>query len=182
MEINQIVGQNLKRIRIEKHLTLEQLEKLTDVSKGMLSQIEKGTTNPTINTIWKLAEGLNISYSTLLDTFNENPQVIRKEEAIHQISNDGFYQLWGYFTGNRQRNFELFQMMLEPNKFYTSIGHSKKSEEYILVTKGKLSLSVAGKKYVLKEQDALNFVATTEHTYSNLGEEQVQATIINYYS
>ena len=56
MEINTIIGNNLKKIRQEKKLTLDELAGITGVSKGMLSQIEKGTTNPTINTIWKISK------------------------------------------------------------------------------------------------------------------------------
>ncbi|NSS17823.1 helix-turn-helix transcriptional regulator, partial [Enterococcus faecalis] len=44
MEINTIIGNNLKKIRQEKKLTLDELAGITGVSKGMLSQIEKGTT------------------------------------------------------------------------------------------------------------------------------------------
>ena len=63
MEINTIIGNNLKKIRQEKKLTLDELAGITGVSKGMLSQIEKGTTNPTINTIWKISNGLNVPYT-----------------------------------------------------------------------------------------------------------------------
>ncbi|MGH2285459.1 helix-turn-helix domain-containing protein, partial [Enterococcus faecalis] len=57
MEINTIIGNNLKKIRQEKKLRLDELAGITGVSKGMLSQIEKATTNPTINTIWKISNG-----------------------------------------------------------------------------------------------------------------------------
>ena len=42
------------------------LSELSGVSQVMLSQIEKGESNPTINTLWKIAGGLPVSYTTLL--------------------------------------------------------------------------------------------------------------------
>lgn len=54
MNLNSVIAENLKRLRLERNLSLGQLAELSEVSKVMISQIEKGDTNPTINTIWKL--------------------------------------------------------------------------------------------------------------------------------
>ncbi|MCH3927031.1 MAG: helix-turn-helix domain-containing protein [Atopobiaceae bacterium] len=63
MDISQILGQNLHRLRTERQLSLGQLAEKSGLSKVMLSQIEKGTSNPTVNTLWKIANGLGVSYS-----------------------------------------------------------------------------------------------------------------------
>lgn len=54
MEISAIIAINLKRIREERKLSMGQLAEMAGVSKVVLSQLEKGTANPTINTIWKI--------------------------------------------------------------------------------------------------------------------------------
>ncbi len=61
MNINSIIAENLKTLRTERNLSLGQLAELSNISKVMLSQIEKGDTNPTINTLWKIANGLKSS-------------------------------------------------------------------------------------------------------------------------
>ncbi|NJB07060.1 helix-turn-helix transcriptional regulator [Clostridioides difficile] len=58
MSINTVIAKNLNRLRNERNLSLGQLAELSGVSKVMLSQIEKGDSNPTVNTIWKIASGL----------------------------------------------------------------------------------------------------------------------------
>ncbi|APH14458.1 helix-turn-helix family protein [Clostridium sporogenes] len=68
--INSIIAENLKTLRTERNLNLGQLAKLSDISKVMLSQIEKGDTNPTINTLWKIAKGLKVLYISLLEQKN----------------------------------------------------------------------------------------------------------------
>ncbi|EQG75728.1 helix-turn-helix family protein [Clostridioides difficile DA00165] len=55
MSINTVIAKNLNRLRNERNLSLGQLAELSGVSKVMLSQIEKGDSNPTVNTIWKIA-------------------------------------------------------------------------------------------------------------------------------
>lgn len=83
----------------------------------MLSQIEKGTTNPTINTIWKISNGLNVPYTYLLedDYVKENP-VVKKTETVTQHSEDHSYRVFNYYSDNQERNFELFQFELDQEK------------------------------------------------------------------
>ena len=53
---DQAISGNLKKIRQQRNLSLDQLAELTDVSKSMLRQIETGRSSPTIATIWKIAK------------------------------------------------------------------------------------------------------------------------------
>ena len=56
--INLVISMNLKHIREERKLSLDKVAKMTGVSKSMLGQIERGDSNPTIATVWKIANGL----------------------------------------------------------------------------------------------------------------------------
>ena len=51
MELGKIIALNLKELRTERNLTLGQLSKLSGISKAMLSDIEKGGSNPTIRCV-----------------------------------------------------------------------------------------------------------------------------------
>ena len=64
--LNILVSENIKRIRQEKNLSLGDLAKLSDVSKSMLAQIERGEGNPTLSTLWKIANGMQVSFNTLI--------------------------------------------------------------------------------------------------------------------
>ena len=67
MDWGKRIGANLKQMRTERNLTLGQLSGLAGISKAMLSEMEKGMGNPTINTIWKIANGLKVPYTRLLE-------------------------------------------------------------------------------------------------------------------
>ena len=67
MDLGKIIAFNLKELRTERNLTLGQLSKITGLSKAMLADMEKGGSNPTINTIWKIAKGLNVPYTRLME-------------------------------------------------------------------------------------------------------------------
>lgn len=65
------IGQNIKKIRKQRNFTLDILAEKSSVSKAMLSQIESNKVNPTVATVWKIAQGLGIELNTLLEGSGE---------------------------------------------------------------------------------------------------------------
>lgn len=57
MDLGKIIAFNLNKLRTERSLTLGQLAKLSGISKAILSDIEKGGSNPTITLSGKLPTG-----------------------------------------------------------------------------------------------------------------------------
>lgn len=179
MDITQIIAVNLKKLRLERNLSLGGLAKLSGVSKMMLSQIEKGETNPTVNTIWKIAAGLKLPYTALLEEPKSTTLPVRKKETRKQ--DGGTYRLYCYYGGTRERNFELFQMELDAGCRHASVGHSEKSEEYVMVLEGQLTLTAGGIRHILLADDAVCFDASGEHVYEAGEEQPLRAVVINYY-
>ena len=58
MEIQQAVGENVKRIRRARKMSIERAAAEAGVSRSMLGQIERGETNPSVGTLAKLAAAL----------------------------------------------------------------------------------------------------------------------------
>ena len=63
--MNQIVANNIKSLREKNKLSMEELSKVSGVSKSMLAQIERGDGNPTISTLWKIANGMKIPFDAI---------------------------------------------------------------------------------------------------------------------
>lgn len=61
------MGRKIRTIRTSKGLTLDQLSKLSGVSKSRLSDLENGLGSPTIATLQKIAKALRVSIEDLLD-------------------------------------------------------------------------------------------------------------------
>ena len=108
METPFIVGKRLKSIRLEKQLSLDEVSKLTDVSKPMLGQIERGQSSPTITTLWKIAVGLKIPLSSLLEEKEKECTVvdIRSKEAI--VEANGKMIAYPIFSFDPNRNIEIY--------------------------------------------------------------------------
>ncbi|MDO4380035.1 MAG: XRE family transcriptional regulator [Clostridia bacterium] len=177
----EIIALNLKRLRTERNLTLGQLSSISGISKAMLAEIEKGKSNPTINTILKIANGLNVPYTSLMEEIEQTGTLIRKEEAPMQSEETNHYRIYCYFKTTHTRNFEIFSAELDGKSKNASIGHSPKAQEFIYVMSGELTIEVGSKIFTIKEGDALSFSSSSAHVYSNNREETVKFMIINYY-
>ena len=62
---------------------------MTEVSKSMLGQIERGETNPTITVLWKIANGLKVPFTSLIEQTFSVADVIQREEIVPLKENDG---------------------------------------------------------------------------------------------
>lgn len=66
MDMRQLVGRNFSRIRREKALTQEEIETRSGFSQQYLSGLERGKRNPTIVTLYELAQALGVSHVDLV--------------------------------------------------------------------------------------------------------------------
>lgn len=181
MDLGKCIGANLKQLRQERNLTLGQLSDLSGISKAVLSELEKGNGNPTINTIWKIANGLKVPFTRLMEGSEPGPTLVPAGSRSAPDRGGGPLPGVLLLQGGTRRNFELFSMELDPHAANRSAGHLAQAQEYVYVLSGELLLKTGGQAYSLRPGHALAFDSTVEHTYCNLGEEMVSGLIINYY-
>lgn len=179
MEIGKIIAHNLKRIRSERNLSQGQLADLAGISKVIISQIEKGDSNPTINTIWKLTGALGLPYTSLLEMEEVRAVHIKSKEASELVE-DG-YHIFSYYPKNAERNFEIYRIEMDIGCDHSSIGHSTNSFEYVVVNEGTITIHVGENEYALEKNDALYFNGSLPHRYINSGAEKASATMVIQY-
>jgi len=92
-----ILASNLRRIREERRLSLDKVSELTGVSKSMLGQIERGESNPTLQTVWKIANGLRVSLTDLTEVPRSETVVISKEDISTIVSDNGLFRVYPVF-------------------------------------------------------------------------------------
>lgn len=180
-DVNKLIGENLRQLREERGYSIGGLSELVQVSKSMLSQIEKGETNPSVGTIWKIANGLRVSFTELL---NEDPatyKVVRRTELQGISQEDHMYSIWPYFPYDREKRFEMYTFELEPHSEHYSEAHVRGVEEYFIVNDGCLTLAIGRKKVFLEAGDAITFKADKEHSYVNDSDVIAKGTIVLYY-
>lgn len=79
--VNFAVAQNIKRLREKQKLSMDELSRLSGVSKSMLAQIERGDGNPTLSSLWKIANGMRVPFDAL--TARPKPDLSDHPPARH---------------------------------------------------------------------------------------------------
>lgn len=162
------VGRNLQAIRKQRELTLDKVSELTGVSKAMLGQIERGETNPTVAVLWKIVNGLRISFTGLIEGDRQDVVVVtRNSETEPFLERDGHYRVYPLFLYDPITRFEVFLIEIEPGCRYDSEPHPKGVSEYIFVSAGRLKVTVADQDYLLSAGEAIRFQADCPHSYCN---------------
>lgn len=177
-----IIGKNLFKIRKQRNYSLDKVAELTGVSKGMLAQIEKGASNPSVTTLWKIAKGLNVSFSYFMEAEEDKIQFAAKKQINPIIEEDGFMKVYPLFPFDSIRKFEVFSIVLEPGCRHFSESHNDGTEEYIIVTSGTMKLEVGDEQYILQNGDAIRYYADKNHGYINDSQEDTIFQHIIYYS
>jgi transcriptional regulator with XRE-family HTH domain len=71
MDMRKLVGSNFARLRREKGLTQEEVEARSGFSQQYLSSLERGRRNPTVITLYELAQALDVSHIELVRPIGE---------------------------------------------------------------------------------------------------------------
>ena len=171
--------ENLKRLRKQRGLTLDQFSLKCGVSRAMISKIERGVSVPTATVLGKLAAGLEISLSRLLGgqltrnsllvTPGEQPVFRDPESGLERRSLSPLFS-------DRFVDFAL--NTLPPGKEVSFPGHLDGVEEYLYVAKGELRVIVGGSAFCVKSGSLLFYQANAVHEFHNDTKETVEFFIV----
>lgn len=181
-ELGELIGANLKRIRTKRGLSLEALAKAAGVSRAMIGQIETGRSMPTIGLLWKITSALDIPFSTLMGGGERaNLRVMRAADAKLLTSKDGSFTSRALFPFEGDRKTEFYELVVKPRSLEKASAHAPGTVENIVVTKGRIEISVGMEHVTLEAGDATWFHADLPHSYANPGDEEaVMYMVITY--
>jgi|ASRL01.1.fsa_nt_gi transcriptional regulator with XRE-family HTH domain len=179
--LQKALAKNLKNIRERRGLSLDKLASMTKVSKSMLGQIERGESNPTLGTVWKIANGLHIGLTELIKEKQSEYVIIRKNEVSYFEEDMGKCQVFPYFTYEDGRPYEVYKVDMAPKGYIHAEPHPKGSIEIIVVHEGQVAIRVEEEEFVLNEGDATRFFGDVEHVYHNIGSKKARLGVVIYY-
>ena len=172
-------GQRLRQLRQVHKLSLEALAKSAGVTKLTLGKIERGEGNPTLSVLWKIANGLGVPFSSLLNQ-EMQPQLTRFSQQADVTSPDGQFIANAMTEMPEQCSFDVQIARIQPGNHYLSQAHAEGVVEIVSLMQGQLVVEVQGEHFSLA-MDCLRFCADRPHSYFNSGEvEAVFHCIIAY--
>lgn len=175
------IGERLKEIRNTRQLTLDDVAKLSGVSKPMLGQIERGQSSPTINVLWKISTGLKIPLSFFCRQQEKEYIVagLGKKEMITE--ENGGMRAYPLFPFDPVRNVEVFYIEFDPGVEHSSLPHVAGVEEYVFLVQGTLKMVIGGKEVFLQEKQSIRFGADISHAYHNVSDKVCAVYNVIFY-
>lgn len=178
-----VIGGNVRKLRKQRALSLENLAKLSHVSRAMLSQIELGRSTPTIAVLWKIAGALEVPISALLsEEQKEGVQIIPATSAKLLFSQDGGFCSRALFPFDKRRRVEFYELRLKGQAAEEAKPHPPGTVENLVVNCGSVGITVGKETFPLAPGDAILFEADVAHTYRNLGTTEAVMYLVMTYA
>jgi transcriptional regulator with XRE-family HTH domain len=164
-------------------LTLEQLAKITGLSKGYLSQIENHEKTPPIGTLTKIAYGLGLDVVDLISD-QTSPKESRKfslvrgqdrQPILHTGAARGSaYESFGF--GRSDRFMDAYIVTISPKYPSKPLIHGGQEIAYTL--EGEHEFFYNGQTYILKSGDAVYFDSDLPHMSRSLGDKPAKVLVV----
>lgn len=174
------LGKTVQRLRKAYNLSLSELSEQSGVAKSIISQIERNETNPTLSTIWRLAQALDISIERVLQV-NEDELFLEKSskgDTPILVSDDGKCRLSIIGWIKTVEWLQWYQFAAESGGVLESDPHQRGSVECLSVTEGELQVEVAGAIETARAGETLRYRCDRPHVIRNLSNEPAAAMMV----
>jgi transcriptional regulator with XRE-family HTH domain len=166
-DLARLVGERLRAARRKRGLSVGGLAGAAGVGKGSLSEIENGTRNPTLSTLYSLAGALGVPLATLLaDRPGATVASPGIEARLLDVSQDDGHVV------------EVYRLRLHPGTTHRSGAHGPGVTEHLLVTAGRARVGPEGAEREIGPGESATWVSDVPHTYTAAGPTTVESVLV----
>ncbi|MFT0891617.1 helix-turn-helix domain-containing protein [Pseudochelatococcus sp. G4_1912] len=160
------LGKTVQRLRKAYNLSLSELSEQSGVAKSIISQIERNETNPTLATIWRLSQALDISIDRVLTTDTDEPFIekITRPDTPILVSDDGRMRLGIIGWIKTVEWLQWYDLTSEPGGVLDSDAHQRGSVENLSVVEGTFEVEIAGIRQEARAGESLRYRCDRPHT------------------
>jgi transcriptional regulator with XRE-family HTH domain len=178
-DVSSRIARTLRAHRRARELSIGELAKRAGLSKTLISRLEAGAGNPSVETLWRLANALDVPLGMLIE--NDEPprtRLIEPDEGPIVVSEGGFLGRLILAEGRDHRT-EVYELRIAPDVDYRSEAHAPGTEELVVCVSGSVEVGPDGQEVVLSPGGALWFPADLPHRYR--AEHESRALLVMSY-
>lgn len=162
------VGDKIAEYRNKKNLTIKELSEKIGVTSSLLSQIERGLSNPSINTLKMISKGLEVPiYNFFKEDKNSNDLVVRKEDRVKLTfpeNNNLSYELLSP-SSNGVIQSMLLELPINSSTSNELMNHD--GEEVATILEGTVDLYLDSEIVTLNAGDSIRILPNMNHRWIN---------------
>lgn len=157
-DINVRIARRVRALRTERGLSLDALAATCDVSRSMISLIERGESSPTAVVLEKIATGLGVPLATLFDDAGAAPNPVsqRGDRTTWRDPQSGYVRR-NISPANFPSPIQIVEVILPPgaNVAYETGAREVSMHQQIWVQEGTIEVTLGDVMYCLSEDDCL---------------------------
>lgn len=171
------LGHLIKEKRKERGLTLKEVAEKTGFSISFLSQLERGKSSATLQSLKTISRALQVSPGIF---FEEAEKSTDRQEKLDQLVETGQAFTYEDLAGAIERPaFNPLRITLQPGddggELFTHDG-----QEFLYVLEGELIVKIESETFVLKPNESMMFDTSRPHYWYNFTDEIVTFLCVNY--
>ena len=162
------IGEKIKNLRTILGLTQEELAERAELTKGFISQLERGLTSPSISSLEDVLEALGTNISDFFKEEKEEKFVFQKFDAYETIFENGNSKLEWIVPNAQKNSMEPIIITLYPGGQYKE-EKPHEGEEFGYVVAGNILLHLGDRVNKVKKGESFYFKPRMNHYISNPG-------------
>ena len=175
----ELLGIRLRSLRKAKRLSLKQLAGRAGCSPSYLSMVETNKVDPGVSRLKKIADALEITIVDLFQSHTGQSLIFRKHERIRAEFPRSKMRIEILVPQLPEKQLDARLAVIYPGG--SSEGdYRHPGEEFGLILKGILEMTVDGVNYLAKEGDSFYFESTRNHRFRNPGTEEAVVVWVNH--
>ncbi|WP_428643408.1 helix-turn-helix domain-containing protein [Roseibium sp.] len=163
--------ERLKKARRAQGLSLEAVEKLSGVSRSMVSQIERGESNPTVATLLNLTRALKVDFAGLLgeEAAEDRVEIVHEHQTpTLDRAGDGC-KIRILSPPQDTGRFEIYELIFSEGGRLESKPHERGTREQLIAEDGCLEVTSGVAKGIINKGDTARYAADVPHSIEAIG-------------
>ena len=167
-ELGSRIGRALRREREAAAIGVSELARRAGVSKATVSQLENGTGNPSVETLWALGDALGIPFAALVDQPPNAPTLIRADELDGVPSAASAYSATLVSASPPGARRDVYIVRAEPGEPRRSLPHQAGTTEHVILLSGSARIGPADAAVSVSPGDYLTYAGDAAHVFEAL--------------
>ena len=174
------IAASIRRERERTGLSLSELARSAGVAKSTLSQLESGTGNPSLETLWALSVALDVPFSRLVDQPRPAVRVIRSGEGPVTYSERASYAATLLASCPPHARRDIYRIQVQPGEPRLSEPHNPGATEHVVLSTGRALVGPAGQPADLGPGDYIVYPGDAPHIFKALEPDTTAVLIMEH--
>ncbi len=170
------VGKKIKKVRLEKKISLDRVANETGCSIDYLKQVESGRKIPPVGTLLQISRALEIDSGFLL---REQESNLKRRIRAYTKRTDN-YAYTTLTPGAEHKHLKAFRVAIDAMQSHKGVGFQHEGEEFVYVLSGRIEVKVGDHINTLDQGDSLHFNSGIQHQLKNIADKTAELLVVIY--